>query len=158
MSLVFVSVMWLKWMSHVPHRHILAWPLTSVMMPCNTLQHTATHCNTLQHTATHCITRQHTATHCNTLQNIATHYNTWNTIQHTATSVTCSTYKCERKKERIWMTLLFCRTLCVLVLKCSLQHIVKNCDTLQHTATHCNTLQHTATHSKILRERHELCL
>jgi len=35
-------------------------------VPCNTLQHTATHCNTLQHTATHCNTLQHTATHRNT--------------------------------------------------------------------------------------------
>ena len=41
--------------------------LQPLILPCNTLQHTATHCNTLQHTATLCNTLQHTATHCNTL-------------------------------------------------------------------------------------------
>ena len=39
---------------------------TRLIVPCDTLQHTATHYNTLQHTARHYNTLQHTATHCNT--------------------------------------------------------------------------------------------
>ena len=73
----------------VSHCNRMMYLFTS-LLPCNTLQHTATHCNTLQpHTYTspceryapHCHTLQHTATHCNTLQHTATHCNT---LQHTA--------------------------------------------------------------------------
>ena len=37
---------------------------TSLLLICNTLQHTATHCNTLQHTAAHSNTLQHMKMSC----------------------------------------------------------------------------------------------
>jgi len=65
-----------------------------VILPCNTLDHTATqelHCNTLDHTATqepNCNTLHHTATqkpHCNTLHHTTTQKPHCNTLDHTAT-------------------------------------------------------------------------
>jgi len=42
------------WLIHVCDAlHVYMWLSLNTFLPCNTLQHTATHCNTLQHSATH---------------------------------------------------------------------------------------------------------
>jgi len=91
-----------------------------VIMPLDTLQHTAIHCSMLQHAATRCNTLQtlqQTATRCNTLQHAATRCNT---LQHTAAY----------PRPAVIMT-------------------ATHCNTLQHTATHCNAPNHTATHYNV---------
>jgi len=95
------------WTSHVAYR------LTNIQSPCNTLQHTATRYNTQQHTATHSNILQHTATHCNTLQHTATRCNTkiWDSQVHraiTGASICASICKwesrhiCQRVTSHMW--------------------------------------------------------
>jgi len=113
-------------------------PAICARVPCNTLQHTATHCNTLQHTITLCSTLQHSATSllhdlakcARVHSNFATHCNT---LSRTATL-------CNKPAARS-------RDMCIV----TQQHTATHSNMQPHTATHCNTLQHTATHCTALQ-------